>query len=1319
MFMRYETLSQIEARFRNEAASFLTPFSVPVPNETITLQGLLYKPDRSGYFHAVEHAKERIVLHFTAGNIRSDIQSLTTQNRHVSVAFVIARDGTIYQLFPSACWSGHLGPGIGNQGTGNSQDKATIGIEISNYGYLVPREGNLETIYSRVKDQQTGKTSPVDLYCSLDNTEAYRTIDQPFRDQSHYASYTPQQIESTIILLRYLTAKYNIPRVFLPEDKRYTATNDVLSFKGIVSHVNYRSSGKWDIGPAFDWAHVINSVQAPVFTPSQPADRSLGLAPQPAGLNSEAAIAALFPQEERFAETMEEATDNEGYNPDDFEEAAVAAANTPATGKLYALLAGINNYDRVRKLSGCIHDVQQVEKYLAERTSFKSDIKTITDAVVTRQNLARQFDQHLGQAKKGDTVLFYYSGHGALEDASPVWDETDKRLECLVCHDAGATKPSDFLLTDKELRYMIAALYQKTQAHIVVIFDCCHAGDNTRGALIAAAFEGQEVTKRMIVDDTRLSGAFPERNWDDFMFGSTVKKEDVAAKKPGAFLPEGAHIQMAACESDQSAVEVSGEGVFTKKLLAVLDACDGNISYNGLRNRIRQYLRFSFEQTPRIYAAANAYQLLSAGFLNRTINGGGAIAEATYNKDKGWQLNVGAIHGVDAGTTVSITDATLPDKVYKAAITAVFIDYSTIDIDGRPDKELAHKAIAQGLMTSNLLLDLNNWNGNPKEMELLVNDLQTKGGGHIEFGGAGKNSSRDADYTLHVRNGEAVITLPGDPYRPLVRPLELVEAADNAVLVDTIKHISKWQFIKQLQNSRIPQGFPAQPLQVDIIRLHADNSEEKLDTAGGAATLEYELSNHQWRGAIKVRLTNTTQQDLYVAALYLDRDFKVFLDFLPQRVQQLEKGSEIMLGLKGSDRITFRLDDVMREYNWPAGIASLKFIVSTEEFNAEALVMDGLPGPYVLADREKELMRPAAAAKQLDTTEEEPLVFSGWMTQTLGLIFRNPVYNQADADMLKDLLEYDETAYYAAGLYYDVTADENGAPTLLTLKEDLRLAEEQKGMWTDIKIWAGNKIETFTRRRLYNKLKKTDRVRMVAEGDSWFQYPLLVQDILDQLYRLYAIRSYADAGDTFENYVMDREYVTAIRKEKASFFLLSGGGNDILGAQFMNSLRSNPDPGDNTPKRYLNEQFFNKLDNLEIWYRDVFAQLTQLYPGLHILTHSYDYIIPADTTQHPKMVSWLGKYMIEKNIQPQQERETLIRYMVDTFNERLEKVVKEFPDHVSYINVRGLVDRNSWFDEIHPTNAGFKLVADRFVTEIERLRTGSKPVQELQESGVV
>ncbi|HZV71310.1 MAG TPA: N-acetylmuramoyl-L-alanine amidase [Saprospiraceae bacterium] len=262
--MKFDDLPTIEAKFKVDAASQLTPFSSPVPGENLTLNGLFYKPDRSGYYYVTEYPKQRIVLHFTAGNLRSDIMNLTKQDYHVSVAFIIARDGTIYQLHPSKYWSGHIGGGVGNQGTNNREDKASIAIEISNYAYLLPVNGNLETIYSRVKDPATGKTGPVDLYCTQQQTTAFTKLNTPFRGQSYYASFTDAQIESTIILCRFLTAKYQIPRQFLPEDKRFITFDDVVKFKGIVTHINYRSSGKWDIGPAFNWDKLIAGVTAPV-----------------------------------------------------------------------------------------------------------------------------------------------------------------------------------------------------------------------------------------------------------------------------------------------------------------------------------------------------------------------------------------------------------------------------------------------------------------------------------------------------------------------------------------------------------------------------------------------------------------------------------------------------------------------------------------------------------------------------------------------------------------------------------------------------------------------------------------------------------------------------------------------------------------------------------------------------------------------------------------------------------------------------------------------------------------------------------------------
>ena len=138
----------------------LVQFELPVKGEDLKLQGYTVRPadDYDGYYYKQKYAKKKIVTHFTVGHLQGDINSLTNPQRgHVSTAFVLGRDGTVYQLFQSYFWSYHLGRGaIGGNGTNS---KFSVGIEISNYGPLIKRGNNLETVYSRREGH--------DVYCSL------------------------------------------------------------------------------------------------------------------------------------------------------------------------------------------------------------------------------------------------------------------------------------------------------------------------------------------------------------------------------------------------------------------------------------------------------------------------------------------------------------------------------------------------------------------------------------------------------------------------------------------------------------------------------------------------------------------------------------------------------------------------------------------------------------------------------------------------------------------------------------------------------------------------------------------------------------------------------------------------------------------------------------------------------------------------------------------------------------------------------------------------------------------------------------------------
>lgn len=261
--MKASSLLQHESTFRQTGIDssgtkfLLNDETVNIGDKTggkITLVDSPKEVTDNSYYYEEEFSKDRIVLHYTAGYLKGDVAQLTRQSVEVSVPFLIARSGHIYNFWKSKYWSYHLGPGT--VGGNTEMSRSSIAIELSNIGFLRRKtNGQLYSTYS---------TS--DIYCTEAETAYYQKVASPYRGEKYFAKFTNAQYTSLILLLRFLTTKYNIPRVFLPSVTRYNtfATPEVAaSYKGICSHVNFRPSGKWDIGPAFDWDRVIAGLNVP------------------------------------------------------------------------------------------------------------------------------------------------------------------------------------------------------------------------------------------------------------------------------------------------------------------------------------------------------------------------------------------------------------------------------------------------------------------------------------------------------------------------------------------------------------------------------------------------------------------------------------------------------------------------------------------------------------------------------------------------------------------------------------------------------------------------------------------------------------------------------------------------------------------------------------------------------------------------------------------------------------------------------------------------------------------------------------------------
>lgn len=254
--MKASSIPQHEASFRKYGVDssgtkfLLTEETVNVSDKTggkITVIDCQKEVADKTYFYDEKFPKERIVLHYTAGYLKGDIAQLSKRGVEVSVPFVIARSGEIYNLWKSSLWSYHLGPGA--VGGNAAMSQRSIGIELSNIGFLRKKSsGHLHTVYS---------TS--DIYCTSAETSQYLKLPSSYRGERYYAKFTTAQYNSLVLLLRFLTARYDIPRSFLSPDKRFNtfgSAAEAENFKGICSHVNFRPAGKWDIGPAFDWDRV-------------------------------------------------------------------------------------------------------------------------------------------------------------------------------------------------------------------------------------------------------------------------------------------------------------------------------------------------------------------------------------------------------------------------------------------------------------------------------------------------------------------------------------------------------------------------------------------------------------------------------------------------------------------------------------------------------------------------------------------------------------------------------------------------------------------------------------------------------------------------------------------------------------------------------------------------------------------------------------------------------------------------------------------------------------------------------------------------------
>jgi hypothetical protein len=231
--------------------------------------------------------------------------------------------------------------------------------------------------------------------------------------------------------------------------------------------------------------------------------------------------------------------------------------------------------------------------------------------------------------------------------------------------------------------------------------------------------------------------------------------------------------------------------------------------------------------------------------------------------------------------------------------------------------------------------------------------------------------------------------------------------------------------------------------------------------------------------------------------------------------------------------------------------------------------------------------------------------------------------------------------------------------------------------------------------------------RIVAEGDSWFEYPFN-DDLIMVLGEKYAIMSLAKAGDAWADVQKKNELLPAVANERPEIVMLSVGGDDVMGAieTYVHQFELN-----RSAAEYILPSFKILLNIIEKNYDGTIAKLLPM--GTQVILQGYDY--PDAREPATQGAQWIGPPLKNlRNIDGVAMWRAIANIMLDGFNLMLGRVAKkpQYGGRVHYVKLLGTIgnadadhgpDPSNWYDEIHGTAKGFRLLAAKLDAKIKQI----------------
>jgi pimeloyl-ACP methyl ester carboxylesterase len=677
---------------------------------------------------------------------------------------------------------------------------------------------------------------------------------------------------------------------------------------------------------------------------------------------------------------------------------------------IFGLFVGINNYPTAsHRLKGCVADMNAFHDYIKARaTQDKATFSAavLTDKKATRANIIAGFDV-FAQAKAGDTCVLYFSGHGShapvpLHEGKPMFNETDGMTESIIAYDSRSAGGSDIL--DKELGFLIYNATFGKNIHFLCVFDCCHAGGNTRNFAVPARARMAEPAKM------------------------PTKIEDVLGFQQGFFTknnkgffdpkPENNYIALAAARSNQTAKEVEmpdkqTRGVFTYMLLETLKTQGANQTYTNIVERINLNIRnMVADQNPLVEATMGS-DLEEQPFLGGALQGNNLRPSIGFDKNTNtWQLNQGSINGIAIAAIVRIKGDARSIKLSEVQTDTAYID---ADFAKNLDKKTIYEAEIIDLGTPKTQIAFTT-NSDKKGQKLITDFLKNTPSNFFEL----TKNMASAEYLINATADFKLRLLPFGKQDTMFRSVEggsNFHSAQAKTFVTNTEKVLLHAKLCKLENPRTT--IDTKDIEIAVFKIDETNfkpadvkanvSSNKMTWAKGQkgvavkdvnAPIVVQYFDDKVIPMFRLNLKNTSGKTYFVGSVVAFGNYELINDHLQNKVMELGKGENVWLeeGTSRTDTLLlpmFRPDEhpavkfVYPDYITEINV-TVKIIISTSPFNIDQYAQDAL---------ELEPFRPQIEKGiSWDSLQNEPLNDANWTVKTINFtVLRKPIAQQITA----------------------------------------------------------------------------------------------------------------------------------------------------------------------------------------------------------------------------------------------------------------------------------------------------------------------------------